>query len=542
MQKRPDLPWLVAQVIISLLLLSNLLTKGIYSSHDGEVHIARIAQFDQATRQQVPPIRWLSNFNFNFGYPTFVYAYSLPYYFSSIPSVATKNPEITFKLLMLLSVTFSAITFYYFAKLTLPRVAAFAGSIFYIAAPYRFADIYERGALGEALSFILVPLMFMSPYIINRNKYFGFMATTLAVFAFIGTHAITFAIFLPLATAFCFLIFKKQLKLYLYFALAVGLGFLLSSFQWMPMIFEQKYINLDKTYFHIFEGHLLSIDRLLRIPKDGVVVGTGIQVGTAQLAVTVLAVLTVLIKYIKSKKVDKYLLFFLSAIFASVFLAADFSSFAWRNFKPLATILFPWRFLIVTTFAAAYLAAYLLAKIKAGKTRILATALVLFIAIYPSRHFLTGKSWHTYSADYYRSYQDPNKLDNYYLPKGLVQNIENLQLAPISIVEGSGRTNLISRKNNQLEAVLEINEPARVQLRTIYFPGWELEIDGQKSQPITDFKNLEGIIIADVPQGSHLISLKFTETPLRRTANLLTAASLLLLLSVLILKRKKHAA
>lgn len=542
MRQRPDFLWLLALVITSTLLLSNLSTKGVYSSHDGEIHIARIAQVEGALKYENPPIRWLANFNFNFGYPAFVYAYSLPYYFSSISSVATKNPEITFKLLMLLSVTFSAITFYYFAKLTLSRMAAFVGSIFYIAAPYRFADIYERGALGEALSFILVPLMFMSPYIINRNKHFGFMATTLAVFTFIGIHAITFVIFLLATVAFCPLIFKKQLKLYLYFAFAVGLGFLLASFQWMPMIFEQKYINLDKTYFHIFEGHLLSIDRLLRIPKDGVVVGTGIQLGTAQMAVTVLAVLTVLIKYLKSKKVDKYLLFFLSAIFASVFLATDFSGFAWRNFKPLATILFPWRFLIVTTFAAAYLAAYLLAKIKSGKTQTLTIALALFIAIYPSRHFLTGKSWHTYSADYYRSYQDPNKLDNYYLPEGLVQNIEDLQLAPISIVEGSGKTNLISRKNNQLEAVLEINEPAKVQLHTIYFPGWELEIDGQKSQPVTDFKNLEGIIIADVPQGSHLLSLKFTETSLRRRANLLTAASLLLLLSVLILRREKHAA
>ena len=542
MHKYPNLPWLVALVIISTLLLSNLATKGIYSSHDGEVHIARIAQFEQALKHQGPPVRWLANFNFSFGYPTFVYAYSLPYYLGSILNVATKNPEVTFKLLMLLSVTFSAITFYYFAKLTLSRIAAFVGSIFYISAPYRFTDIYERGALGEALSFILMPLMFMAPYLIKGNIYGGFIATTLIVFTFIGIHAITFVIFLLATIAFCPLIFKKQLKLYLYLAAAIGLGFLLSSFQWMPMIFEQKYINLDKTYFNIFEGHLLSIYQLLRIPKDSVVVGTGIQLGTAQFIVTALAALITLIKYIKSKKVDKYSLFFLSAIFLSVFLAADFSTFLWRSFRPLATILFPWRFLTVTTFAAAFLAAYLLAKIKSDKTRILAIAFVLFIAVYPSRHFLIGKHWHTYAADYYRSYQDPYKLDNYYLPKGLAQNIENLQLAPISIVSGSGRTNLIIRKNNQLEAVLEINEPSKIQLHTIYFPGWELEIDGQKSQVITDFKNLEGIIIANVPQGSHLLSLKFTETPLRKTANLLTAASLLLLLSVPLLRRERHAA
>ena len=538
MRERPDLPWLIALILISTLLLFNLFTKGIYGSHDSEVHIARITQFHQALKHQYPPVRWLSNFNFGFGYPTFVYAYSLPYYLS-LPLAATiSDVEITFKLLMLLSVIFSAITFYYFAKFTFSRLSAFVGSVFYISAPYRFADIYERGALGEALSFVISPLMAMSPYIISRNKFSGFIFTTLVVFTFIGTHAITFIIFLFFTIATSPLIFKKHLKLYLIFLAAIVLGFLLSSFQWIPMISEQKYVNLDKTYFNIFEGHLLSIYQLLRIPKDNVSVGTGIQLGIAQFLVLVLSILAAVVKYIKNRKVDAYLLFFIIAIFLSLILITDFSKFIWYLFHPLQTIIFPWRFLTLTTFATAFLAAYLISSLRetsSRKKQIFVIVIALTIAIYPSRHFMKGKYWHTYTGEYYRSYQDPYKLDNYYLPGGVANNLENLQLPQVSLISGNGQAELVKKQNNKLEANLNIQESAKVQLHTMYFPGWELFINGQGSQLITNQLGLEGIIVAHVPQGSHQLTLEFKETPLRRKANLLTVTSFLILL-LLILK------
>ena len=71
----------------------------------------------------------------------------------------------------------------------------------------------------------------------------------------------------------------------------------------------------------------------------------------------------------------------------------------------------------------------------------------------------------------------------------------------------------------------------------MYFPGWQLFVDGQKSEIIKDYPNLEGIIVAEVPKGSHLVTLEFRETPLRRAANFLTLFSMIILAGVLLVGR-----
>lgn len=532
MRKRPDLLWLVTLVVISILLLSNLTTKGIYSSHDGEIHIARIAQVGEALKHQSPPIRWLSNFNFGFGYPTFVYAYSLPYYFSSLLAVATRDPEITFKLLILLSVVFSAVTFYYFVKLTFSRPAAFVGSLFYISAPYRFADIYERGALGEVLSFMISPLLFMSPYILSRNIYLGFITTALVVATFIGTHAITFIIFLSTTVAISPLVFKKNLKLYIYFGIAVLLGFLLSAFQWIPMIFEQKYINLDSTYFNIFEGTFISVNQLLRIPAADINTGTGIQLGTAQILTLGATLIAISWQLIKKKAVDFYVVFFLVTAVIAAILTLDLSKIIWTTFGPLQTVLFPWRFLTLTTFACAFLAAALASSLTRKSINFVALPILIFIAVFPSRHFLKGHNWHTFDNNFYQSYPDSLKLDNYYLPMELKVNLQELQLEPVSVVDGEGMASLLSKQNNLIIAQVAASQESKVQFHTIYFPGWMLTIDGQRSEIIKDFPSLEGIIVARLPKGNHIATLKFEETPLRRAANLLSLFGLMILVAV----------
>lgn len=532
MAKRKDFPWLLLLVFISTILLAGFFNQGIYGSHDGEIHVARIAQFLEALKDGQFPVRWLENLNFGFGYPTFVYAYSSPYYLSSLVSILIPNFEIIFKILMFTSIIISAIIFYYFSKNNFTRFAAFIGSLFYITAPYRFADIYERGALGETLSFVLIPLLFSAPYVIIKKTFLGFIFTSLTVFAFITTHALTLLIFLPAQILFSILIFGRQIDKYKILALSIVFGFLLASFQWLPMIFEQQYIELDKTYFNIFEGHFLTIYQLLRIPKENVNIGTGIQLGAAQMLILILSVFFIFLRFAKTKKLDKLATFFLGGLLICAFLTLDVSKLLWYNFKPLSTIIFPWRFLTFTTFAAAYLSAFLVSGVLTFKKQIVVSAVAVIIAIYPTRHYLSGKYWHTFPNDYYTNYQDPYKLDNYYLPKGVTQ-LEKLMVPTVSIVEGEGSVRVIEKKNHHIEIMADLNGQSLVQFHTIDFPGWQLYIDGQRSPVIKNYPNLEGIIVANVNPGRHSIDLKFQETPLRLFANIVSAVSFATLLLIL---------
>lgn len=535
MPKLKDTVFITTLLIICLLLLSNLFKFGVFSSHDGEIHIARIAQFEKALSEGQFPVRWLANLNFGFGYPTFVFLYSLPYYTATLISKLTESYEATFKVVIFLSLGLSAMSFYFVAKkLIAHKLAAFIGSIFYIAAPYRFADIYERGALGESLIFIFLPLLFIAPIMTNENTKIGFAFTSLVIFGALTTHAITFAIFIIPAILFSYLIFRKSISKFLFLLISILFGFLLASFQVLPVIFEQKYTELDKTYYTIFEKTFISANQLLRIPKEGINIGTGIQLGLAQSTIILLSTIFIIYDFHRERSFNKFTIFFLITSLGAAFLTLDVSKQIWFAFKPLQTILFPWRFLTFTTLTIAILASLLTKRLVNQKFGLAVVVLLLFLAIYPSRHYLKGYGWHSFPDEYYESYQDPLKIDNYYLPKGLTKNIENLTFAQISILKGSGQVKLIQKQNHKLEADLKIEEDAKIQLHTMHFPGWELFIDGKKSPIFINYPNLEGLVVASIPRGRHHLVLKFNQTRLRQTANYLTLAGFLILAFLII--------
>lgn len=535
---KADLIYVLIIFIISLLLLNQLFRIGVYTSHDGEAHIARLAQTSNAIHDGQFPVRWLPNWNFGFGYPTFVYVYSLPYYIGSIFRIFSLSYEQIFKVLMLLSLSFSGLTFYCFMRTQFSKLTSFVGAIFYITAPYRFADIYERGALGESLVFILLPLLFLSTKFIRRNLRKGFIVTSLVIFAAITTHALTFIIFLPVSVIYSIFTFRKDLKCYVAFLSAIVFGFILASFQWIPMIFEQKYADLDNTYYNIYLGHFISYNQLLRIPKEGINLGTGIQLGTVQILIILISVILIIKKLILSEQIRAVAVYFFLVTLISAYLTTDLSKFIWDSINSLHTLLFPWRFIAVSIFSSAFLGAYITDQ---AVKKIFIIAIVLVIAaIFPSRHFLKAATWYSQTDDFYLNYQDKQKLDSYFLPKGLSENYDQINIPRVSILTGSGQIKDSKLKSNNVEAEIAVYKESRVIFRVLDFPGWEFKVDGKKAQINSKEPGYEGIITAQVPTGEHLLSLKFRETPIRQFSNILTFVSFAALLVIAIYGRFKQ--
>lgn len=533
------LSWIII-FILSLFLLNNLFQKGIYYSHDGIIHLARLAQAKTALLEGQFPLRWLGNWNFGFGYPNFVFIYSLPYYLGILISFIITDWEVVFKILIFLSLFLSGLSCFYFLKLYFPKIAAFVGSIFYLSAPYRFADIYERGALGECLSFILTPLLFYNAHIFVKHKIKGYLISTAIIFLYITTHSLTLLIMLPVSIIYAFLLFRKDVKTFSLYILSIISGFVLAAFQWVPMIFDQQYIDLNNTYYNIYKEHYLTIFQLLRIPKEGINIGTGIQLGIAQITVTLITLLLIAYWYLRKNKTDEFLLFFLLTTLISAFLTTGYSKFFWENIKGLQKILFPWRFLVLTTFTASFLASYVLKTLK--KYSLLMVPFLLILAVFPSRHYLKGNNWQDYPNSYYENYQDPDQTETYYLPKN-VTNLSNLKLEPLSIITGKGKVLLTKKQNNLILARVNLEEESLLQFHTIYYPGWKIFVDNTENEIITHYPGLENHIVAQIKSGKHSIVLKFTETPIRKTADLISLFSLgiylLFTISVKAIKLKK---
>ena len=156
----PNFLAIITLVILSIPALKSLTQSGFYTSHDGETHAARIAQYYQAiTDGQLPP-RFAGSFYNGLGSPIFVYIYPLPYFLGSALHALTFSFVDSFKILMAASLVFSGVFSYlWLAEILKSEKAAFLGALFYAWVPYRFLLIYVRGSLSEVLAYTFLPLV-----------------------------------------------------------------------------------------------------------------------------------------------------------------------------------------------------------------------------------------------------------------------------------------------------------------------------------------------------------------------------------------------
>lgn len=509
-------------IIAAAFLYHNLLTPGIFTSHDGTMHVARLAQFTQALKDGHIPVRWLDHWYFGYGYPTFVYNYSLPYYVGALFHFATGfHFEVVYKILLASSVGLSGVSNFLFLKVYFsPRNALF-GAFTFMIAPYRFANLYERGALGDSMSLIFIPLLFLVPHKLKQGRFLWIIYGGLILFAFITTHALMLLLFLPLVVSYSIFILRKQPVQLVWYGSSVLLGFFLAAYQWIPMVFEQRFIEIDTAYLSIYQGHLLPLSHLLRLPWIGTP-GTGIQVGAIQTIFLVTGLALAVSSFVMQRKTLVIPLAVGLVSVAMIFLMSTQSRFIWDHNPYLKMLLFPWRMLAFTTFAASFLAAFSLTSVRVPRFIFL---LLLVLTLLPSRHFLTAHGWHHKDISYYQTYHDPNKLDVHLLPKDAPHNITKVPAAIASVLDGKGTVTLLNRDAARMDVTVNLSTDSLVKFPILSFPGWKVYRQ-REELPLQS----SGTITARMPAGVYDVTVVFTETTTRGMANFITLVSFLSLM------------
>src|SRR3989338_9744221 len=145
----------------------------------------------------------------------------------------------------------SGITMYLFQRELYGRFAALVGSIIYLYAPYRFSNIFVRGAIGDATSFIFPPLLFLSLYKLKKLNKIDWKWISLGSIALTGillSHAMIFLFFtLSVVLYFIFFIIFRQVKRNLLlsgiFLVLMTIG--LSAYYLIPSITEKSLTKFD---------------------------------------------------------------------------------------------------------------------------------------------------------------------------------------------------------------------------------------------------------------------------------------------------------
>ena len=516
----------------------SLLHSGLPPTHDGEYHVVRFWQFDKVLRDGDLYPRWSPDLNYGVGVPLFNYVYPLPNYVSSVFHLFNISFIDSFKLSLFLAIIFAALFSFNWLKIFFGNLGAMVGSVFYLFSPYLFVDVYIRGSVGEvfALSFFPAFLWVITRLILNGDKKFlpiAIIFLSLIIFS----HNILAFMFTPFAIVYSILLIltsKEKRENFINFLTVFVVSLGLSAIFWLPAILETKYtVGLQ---IYDFKRNFPDLFQLI-VPSWGSgFFGSfynemSVQIGIANLLAVLLSFFA-LFKFIKKKDSKKIILsFFIISFFVVLFLMQEISINIWNVVPLMNYFQFPWRFLSLIILICSFLAA---ASTTIFKNKYFSIFLIFFAVLLTFNY--AHPAYFLERDDIY--YQTrPNFIDG-------TNSIGNV----FNTIWIKGKFNRKSEKiiTSEMRAKINIQEIKSTKyifntksekdfvaiVNSAYFPGWIATIDGKKTDL---FITNDGLIKLNVPKGEHAIHVIFKDTLIRSLALLLSLASLILVI-ILMLK------
>lgn len=496
-------------LLLALLLApSQFLMFSNYKSLDGAIHSMRIKEFHIAIENgQIPP-RLAPTLIESIGYPLFTVNYQLPYYIAEPIMALTNNAQFTYKLVMSLTFIAGSVFAYLLFKELFSTQAAFAGSIIFTYLPYRFGNLYQRGAFGESVSLTFVPLIILALHLVVKRKKYSVPILAISIFGLITSHTIIFMIFAPLIFLYVIVLVKPNVEQYKRIFMGLTLGFSLSAFQLLPSIFEKKFMTFESNLSYLYQDFFLDISQLLRIPQEGLNLGTHYQIGIVSTVIILASLLT-----LTKRKTSTNLFFVLFAIL-SIFMTTKYSFPFWQHVPLMSYIIFPYRFLSLTIFVVAFLSAIL---IHHTKQKTFFAILIIVLTIYTNRHYFTIAPWFEIEPPPNLTTQNENDT--------IWQN-ENSYKRRETVTSSNENTKINTYENYpyNVKTLLENKDETTFIVRKLYFPGWNVKVNGQIQQIKID----DGLISFNLPPGKWDTEIYFSETPARKTANSLTLVAIII--------------
>ncbi|RJQ25319.1 hypothetical protein C4577_05960 [Candidatus Parcubacteria bacterium] len=533
-----DHKYLLLIILISFIpFIGFLFNPLLFHTHDGLVHIPRIAAYFKALTDGQFPVRWASGLNYGYGMPLFNFMYVTPYFISSMLVFIGLGLVSSFKITIFISYLLSGIFMFKFSKTFFEdEKKAFLVAVFYQFFSFRFVDAITRASFGEVYAYTFLPLVLYGLTLFFKSgRYIHFLLASIATGLLIISHnSISLAFF---GVCFLFVLFFAGNKKNMVFGLsALFTGLLLSSFYWVPAILEHRYTYGDLFMKDIYLSHFPPLQNLF-IPNlfnNQILYTEGISV---QLGVfpTAAILLSVFLFFRKKKKQlgfnSRLFLFSLTLIIISIFFMQPVSGFFWQNISLLRQFQFPWRLLSVCGFAVSLLAVNFLLIPFFKKKKVFILLIVLVVI---SNYFYWQPNLGVDKIDEKYYWNFPLNT-TYYGETDIIWSEGPKKLYPkqrVEVISGKGEVFDYDQKSNiknyKVEAVTNIVLVDHTQ----FFPGWKVYVD-KKEVPIQfQDPNWRGEITFSVPRGNHIVQVKFQETKMRLISDGLSLVTLILLIAL----------
>jgi len=526
---------------------NSLIQKGYIPMHD-DMQPIRLLQIDKCLKDGQIPCRWTPDLGYGYGYPLYIFYSPLIYYLMEIIHLVGFSLLTSIKISFILSFIFSGISMFLLGRLIWGNLGGLVSSAFYIYAPFRAADVYSRGAVGEFWAMGFLPLILWSILKIFKQKYQkrNLIYISLSFALLLLTHNLTSVSFAPILLLWIIglLFIYQNKKIFIRVLMSLVVGFLISGFYTIPLVFERGFVHLDTMisgYFN-YLAHFVSFGQLfLRnhwgfgSSELGSYDDLSFSIGTIHWVILIVSTLLFIkTKQYFSRNLNTFIIIFTLIVFiTSVFLTHSRSTAIWQIIDPLKYFQFPWRFLIYTALSTSIIAGYpvyLLNKNK--KTSLMLALIMIFVVIvYNARLFrpqyyiqindhqkLTGANW---------QFQQTASIYDY-LPINVKSPPASKAPEIPTIIHGQAEILTFTTGTNWQKGTIQSYSMTSIQLPLYYYPGMLVTVDGQKVD--YNYQNDLALITFDVPPGLHSFEVMLTQTTDQIIGNIFTIIGILILL------------
>ncbi|MCS6801650.1 MAG: hypothetical protein RMM58_11110 [Chloroflexota bacterium] len=527
-----------------------LLSASYLQVHDGFAHLFRLVVLDSAMKQGVFLPRWSPELVFGFGYPIFNFYNPLVSYAAQLFHLLGFTYADSLRLLVGIGVLAAGGLMYWYLRPWVGTWAALFGAAAYVYVPYHLLNIYVRGSFAEQLCYPLFPLAlgladraFRDDGAVRLRPAVGLALVVAALLLAHNPSVLFFSGVLVASIAWRWR--PRGLRSALAWAgglagvFAVALS--LTAFFWLPFLAE-----LPDTWIGTFRGGVEDFYRSLQPPDRlvqwalqydyDIVWDSFIAVGTVQAALALLGALAV--PFLRPGARQRAA-FGVALALALALLMTPVSEPFWRSLPIASLMTFPWRLQggmgLATAIAAAALpaaagrwaplpalglgAAMVWASLSSLTPNPLALDDAMVSRASATRLDVSGALTGTTSPPQFVPRWVDGPVQKFAVPADAPTQAPAARLAAAEALSFDGW---------RYRLRLNIVEPGPLRLRTFYFPGWQATVDG--APVAVEPSGPAGEIALELPAGWHEVTIAFGETPPRRLGEIVSAASLILLL------------
>lgn len=553
--------WLIAlglSTLASLALLLPFFCLGSASGHDFEFHVASWLDVAYQWNHGVLFPRWTAWTNYGFGEPRYIFYPPLSWILGAALSLILPISWVPAAFIFVTQTLAGMSAFFLLRKLT-GTTPACLGAIFYAANPYALLVSYIRSDFAEQLACAVFPLLLLASLrlagLLDEEKPKPSAIPSFAIlFAAVWLCNAPAGVIASYSVALLFAwgaLIQRSWKVALRATGGLTLGFGLAGFYLLPAAYEQRWVNIGQA----LSSGLLPVQNFLFTPIADVEHTWFNWISSfCALALILLTAFTALSsRRLSNNKTFSYA--FNSSWSALLILGSVASLMMFRVTAPLWDLLpkmrfvqFPWRWMSIV----ALVCACFLASAMERRRGWLWFVLVATLSI-PLGFFLTQNTWWdpdemptqraviTSNTGYEGVDEyDPLGDDHLDLPKQApLAKILPAESENPPAVSPTGKIQIETWETTNHKVFVESSAPARVALRLLNYPAWQVTVNGN---PVTPEKpdDLDQMLVP-IWTGKSEIQVRFMRTK-DQTAGIALSVFSLLVAAGLLVPRKSQGA